>query len=546
VTDFVTPPAPGAVHPFRLVAMSDMQIDRGAPEVFGEIIEDGVIAYVTERFGPDLPGELAMALIPGDLVDNGLDIRQWREEFFAPGQPLFSRVPVYPVPGNHELNTPFFWQYFVLPENGTAPWLEHWWYLDHANLRVIGLDSNLGFTLQQQLDWLDLVLAEACAEDTIDFVFAQLHHPHLSELWPVGELDYTGEVVARLEAFSADCGKPSLHFFGHTHGYSRGQSRDHQHLWVNVASAGGNLDRWGEYAQRDYDEFVVSQDEYGFVLAEVEGGEQPEFRLTRLGHGQPGARVQNVVRDFIRVRRHNHAPEAPVGRFPTLAEAVNPDCFTLAASPFDEHEGDAHQGSHWQIASDCEDFDAVIWESWRQDRNWYFEVDTQAGDDLTDERVEGFAPEAEACWRVRYRDDSLGWSPWSAPVAFRTGPVEGNRVQNPGAEQGLDAWVEAAGVSESLPAGECQGVDPFAGQRYFAVGGLCDSSPYAELVQRLGVDDLADDIDAGGLVASYGAMMADYNGADRAEMELRFVGAAGAPLGASPRIGRAAAGWRRV
>ena len=81
------------------------------------------------------------------------------------------------------------------------------------------------------------------------------------------------DVVERLETFSTNCGKPSIHFYGHTHGYSRGQSRDHQHLMVNVSSAGGALDRWGEQPQADYPEFSVSQDTYGFVIVDVEAGD---------------------------------------------------------------------------------------------------------------------------------------------------------------------------------------------------------------------------------------------------------------------------------
>ncbi len=82
-------------------------------------------------------------------------------------------------------------------------------------------------------------------------MFAQLHHPHKSELWIPGEISYTGDVIELMENFTEECGKPSIHFFGHTHGYSRGQSHNHNHLWVNVATAGGAIDHWGEYPQAD-------------------------------------------------------------------------------------------------------------------------------------------------------------------------------------------------------------------------------------------------------------------------------------------------------
>jgi len=75
-----------------------------------------------------------------------------------------------------------------------------------------------------------------------------------------------------MQAFSEVCVKPTIHFFGHTHAYSRGQSRDHDHLWVNVAASGGNIDYWGELSNADSDELIVSQDEYGFVMVEVTAG----------------------------------------------------------------------------------------------------------------------------------------------------------------------------------------------------------------------------------------------------------------------------------
>ena len=127
------------------------------------------------------------------------------------------------------------------------------------------MDSNNGYRIQEQLEWLDSILSITTSDTIIDFVFAQLHHPHHSELWPEGNTSFTGEVIDKLEVFSTVSGKPSIHFFGHTHGYSRGQSRDHQHFMVNVASGGGNLDYWDEYFQQDYEEYIITHDEYGFV-----------------------------------------------------------------------------------------------------------------------------------------------------------------------------------------------------------------------------------------------------------------------------------------
>ena len=388
IYDFITPPLASSEASFNLVAMSDMQRNGNWPNKFSEICHDGVIDHTTDRFTGDLPTDLGFVMIPGDLVDNGFNYGEWANTFFAPSHSLFAHVPVYPVLGNHEANTPFFFQYFKLPENGTSGFEEHWWHKDYSNVRIIGLDSNVGFTIQQQLDWLEALLLATCADTTIDFVFAQLHHPHLSELWTPGELDYTGDVIELLEDFTTNCGKPSIHFFGHTHGYSRGHSQDHTHLWVNVATAGGAREKWGEWPQEDYDEFTVSQDEWGFVLVEVEAGADPEFRLTRVTRGDDVNNLDNEVTDSIVIRKNNQQPQQPTGLFPAENQTVSPDCIMLLGDAFSDPDNDEHGASQWQISSSCSDFSSPVFESWRQFQNWYFEVDRQAGDVLTDEEVQ--------------------------------------------------------------------------------------------------------------------------------------------------------------
>ena len=252
--------------------MSDMQIDHQNPDKFNEIVNKGILPFLKSEYGNNVPDELAMVLIPGDLVENGTKYEQWQNDFFKPAKKLFSEVPVYPVLGNHERNSNFYFKYFSLPKNGTPAYAEHWWYKDYGNTRIIGLNSNEGYRdSREQFAWLNSLLEETAKSEEIDFVFAQLHHPHKSELWIPGEEESSGKVVKMLEEFTTETGKPSLHFFGHTHGYSRGQSKDHKHLWINVATAGGAIDNWGEFEGRDYDEFSVTQDEYGFVMVEVDG-----------------------------------------------------------------------------------------------------------------------------------------------------------------------------------------------------------------------------------------------------------------------------------
>ena len=415
---FRTPPDPASEASFRFVSMSDMQRDDRHPDKFSEMVQDGVLAYSAEHFGDHAHEELAFATFAGDLVDNGWQIEEWVNDFFGPVAPLGGQIPLYPALGNHESNTPVYFRYFELPPNEMGVDEEHWYWLDYSNVRLIGMDSNEGYRRPDQLAWLDGVLAESCALETVDFVFAQLHHPHRSELWTPGNTDFTGDVIARLETFATDCGKPTTLLFGHTHGYSRGQSRDHAHLLVNVATAGGAIDRWGEQEQADYEEFSVSTADYGFVVVEVEAGDAPHFRLSRVSRGDPENPQNNVVRDVVTVRRFNPGPAAPTPVSPADATLACDAALTLAGSAYhDDDDGDAHYATHWQIGADC-DFAAPAFDLWRQAENWYLGEDLQAGDDLEDETVATPLPPGAYCWRLRYRDDGLAWSDWSAAAPF--------------------------------------------------------------------------------------------------------------------------------
>ncbi len=407
---FRTPPAAGAEAEFLIVSMSDMQRDDNNPDKFTEIIEQGVMPYVSETWG-DPADSVGLVLIPGDLVDNGWLYTEWWDEFFGPAAPLLSQVAVFPVLGNHEANSALYFRYFQLPENGTPGYEEHWWWTDYGRVRIFGLDSNGGYADQTQLDWLDERLAETCTDDTIDVVIAQLHHPYHSELWVSGELDFTGEVITRLETFSTDCDRPSVHLFGHTHAYSRGQSRDHRHLWVNVASGGGALDTWGSSEQTDYEEFSVSQDDWGFVTLAID----PEgLTLTRISRGNSTTPRDNEVRDTVRIPLSPQPPDTPVPLSPADGATVTLPVVLTASAFSDDGE---HGASHWEVSADCDDFSAPVVSRWLQHENQWQGEDTQADDDLTDETLDDLDA-GSYCWRVRYRDRGLSWSAWSSPAAL--------------------------------------------------------------------------------------------------------------------------------
>ncbi len=420
---FRTPPLRESESSVNLVAISDMQKDFFNPRVFEKVSNEGIIKHLSSHYSGSLNETLQMILIPGDLVDNGNIHDEWVNDFFCQGSNLFSYVPFYPVPGNHEYDSDFFFKYFDLPHNGTPGFMEHWWYKDISNVRIIGMDSNPNYRIWEQLNWLDSILQLSSADTLIDFVFAQIHHPHRSELWPEGNIDYTGDVIRSLEQFSASSGKPSVHFFGHTHGYSRGQSRDHNHLMVNVASAGGNLDYWNEYVQIDYPEYTVSNPEYGYVILEVDAGTAPQFTLKRFSLGDEGRELNNALRDSITIKMKNLVPQKPSPVYPLTGEVVDPDGFILIGDSFNDPDQDGQGGTQWQISTDCSDFSAPDNDTWVQHENWFKGVNTQQDDNLQDIEILNLRPNTFYCWRVRYRDKGLGWSEWSDPASFMTDTV---------------------------------------------------------------------------------------------------------------------------
>ena len=534
IYDFITPADPESESSLKIIAMSDIQKDWSNWDKYDEIIHEGIMDYLTDEYSDDLPQELQMVLIAGDLVDTGSNYSHWTGHFFAPSTPLFAHVPLYTVLGNHEANTSYYFNYFNLPQNGSTGYEEHWWFTDNSNLRVIGLDSNWDFQLDVQLNWLEDVLADACYNPQIDFVFAQLHHPYHSELWIDGNTDYTGDVITLMEAFTDECGKPSIHFFGHTHGYSRGQSQDHEHLMVNVATAGGAIDYWGEWAQTDYSEFTVSQDEWGFVVVEVNAGDNPDFTLKRISRGNRDTFRDNEIRDEVYIKLYNEQPVKPEALYP-VGDNIDGDAFLLEASEFIDNDGDDPSAVQWRLYKNCEIEPELLLDEFVNKENWYFYEDTQESLELSLLSIQSLDGSTPYCWQVRYRDSSLGWSPWSDTTHFQTieSQFSANLLLNAGAENGTDNWIVHEGFFESLEAYVCDGIAPYSGVYYFAAGALCNTSDYAEVSQTIDVSEYNDCISSGLAEAHFGGFLSDWGGSDHPEMQIVYLDASNNEIGYS-------------
>jgi len=190
-------------------------------------------------------------------------------------------------------------------------------------------------------------------------VFAQFHHAHISELWPDGQSKTAKYFVDKLVEFSKDCDKASVHFYGHTHGFQRGQTRDHAHFYMNVASGEGDLDRWGVY-DNQYNSEIIQKVvvQWGWSFVETEAGEDPKFTMRHIGVGSgendldfPGTEV-----DRITYRPKSVPPEKPTITRPKN-ETLSETTLVLEASAFVGKEKEAkHLSSHFQVTSTSGDY----------------------------------------------------------------------------------------------------------------------------------------------------------------------------------------------
>lgn len=534
---FKTNPASNSEKPFTFVALSDTQFDSGNPNVFYEINHDGILKYFSKNYGPNIEDNLGLILTVGDLVNSGNTYSEWENYYFKPARDVLQYVGNYPILGNHESNSTNYFNYFHLPDNGPSGYTEHTWYKDYSNVRFIGMDSNdevFNYTTQAQLDWLKNVLIETEAKLEIDFVVLELHHPFKSELWTPGEILYTGQVISLLENFTKKTGKPSFHLFGHTHAYSRGQSKDTKHFWMNVATGSGNIDYWGEFSNNDYDQFTVSQDEWGFVIFDVTAGDNPKISVKRISRGNEELHKDNVVTDSFTVYKKAKSVTKPEAIFP-INDSLLLECVELRASDFSSISNDSEHGqSNWQISTSS-DFSNPVFESWKNFENWYNNVNTQEHDDLTNEKISGLNTNSKYWWRVRYRDKEFNWSEWSDPVSFNVtnSAFSPNLLSNPGAESGITGWTIEEGTLESLAFEECGCVAPYSGQRLFVAGGLCNDYPIGRATQKIDVSQYATMIDSGNSIAYFGAYMRDWNGNDIPQIKIYFYNSTNALLGES-------------
>ncbi len=180
----------------------------------------------------------------GDLVDKGMQKSDWVNDFFAAGHQLMSKVPLYPVLGNHEQDAGFYYEYTALPNPG------YYYTFKYGNAQFFMIDSNREVGEgSEQFDWLEWALANSKA----DWKFVVHHHPpYTSDSDDYGDTRYsrsfqggnTRNLVSLYEKYGVD-----MCFFGHTHLYERSWPIASERvdlnngvIYINSGGAGGGIE----------------------------------------------------------------------------------------------------------------------------------------------------------------------------------------------------------------------------------------------------------------------------------------------------------------
>lgn len=546
------PVANDNVNDFKMVAFSDSQGQHVSR--LEDIIANGIISIDCNGSVAQCNDEIAAIIVPGDLVQSGGSVSQWRNDFFAAAADLLAHVAVIPAIGNHDYSLTHFTNYFELPDNGYQDYDEQWYVQDYLNLRLITLNSNgsVNSTLNNsQRQWLESLLADTALNNDIDYVMLQIHHPCKSEMWIPGESQLTCEYVEKFENLSAQTGKITGHIFGHTHAYSRGQSRDVSHLWLNAAVSSGDIDYWDEYPQFDYDEFQKSYPEYGYSTL-VFGVNQTQMHVKRYSGGDGQSNYWGYqgegIRDDFTVGGDNTAPQQPTAFSPNNSQIQGE--FELIASDYSDADNDQHLEAHWQVSSDPQFATAELdfWGNKTRSENIWKYVNTQQGVALNNYQVSTQLPTGTYHWRVRYRDEHWAWSDWSNTATFS---VEGltysdNLVLNGGAENGISNWTIETGVVEANASGDCSGVTAQSGDYYFAVGGICQHSDIGQAAQTVDLSEYSADIELGTAKLELMAQMRDWNGSDVPQAWVDIYDAEQNLIASSELISNASSSWTNL
>lgn len=226
----------------RILAYGD---SRSNPEVHERIVTRAL------EYNPDI------AFHTGDLVVDGKILSLWEPEFFAPAAELLQQIPFYPVLGNHERESGYYYEYFPLHQK------KHYWSADYGMVHIIGLNTGVATDSEsEQYKWLE---ADLKAQVDQKWIIVTLHHPlfHCHPTRPVYDFRYHWQPL--FEKYGVN-----LVLSGHDHYYLRNHPIGHSGSGLtavtHITTAGGGAPL---YKIEPQPFMAVSQSIHHFLMLEV-------------------------------------------------------------------------------------------------------------------------------------------------------------------------------------------------------------------------------------------------------------------------------------
>ncbi len=422
----------------RFVMLSDTH--SSDTTMFGKIARKAR-SVISELYGTDIENQVTGIIHSGDIVMSGSSPEQYYKQFFTPLSALSVNIPTTVVAGNHEVESPYFYQYLKVDELSAYPDVpdlnEKILQLRVGNTLFLGLNTNItrqyGTTMT---NWLNAKLKEAENNDSIDFVFLFFHHPPMSELWNYTNTQDEGTAFVRdvLVPVIKKYSKVQQLNYGHTHGFERGAIKSEKpggdFRIICGGGGGGYLDPWAEGENRDFNEINICISNYMFQILEIDiagkSYQSSVYSLGTLNKPKDGEMI-----DFWYKKINQKAPETPLIEDVILFN----DHVQISTSEFSGI--DSLMTVEIQ-ASDSLESSGILMDTLVQKMNIYGTdnssepVDLNKNISMTQFNIPlNLLPSKSFNLKIRYRDNNLKWSNWSEKWSVSTtGIKEFSQVEN--------------------------------------------------------------------------------------------------------------------
>lgn len=381
---------------------------------------------IIDSYGPDIENHLNGIFHSGDIVVSGDVPKQYSMQYFQPLSALSANVPTMVVAGNHELESPYFYQYLKMDELSAFPQNtalnEKIWQIQYGNALFIGLNTNISDQYgETQANWLDSRLNAAETDASIDFVYIFFHHPPISELWVVGGTDY---VKSRLLPVMKKYSKVSEIHYGHTHGYERGTETSEvpggDIRMICNGGGGGALDPWAAGENQDYNEIHICISNYFFQLLEIDvedhSYQSSIFSLGTLANPKNSELIDqwHKVKDQFKPSKPSIESITPTENYIEFSSSVFSGVDSIMSVRFQVIDSSMNQ----TVLIDS----TINWTNIYGVDSHGNPVDLNKNINLYQHRIGKSQLSASGKYylRVRYRDQNLNWSNWSEMTAFNT------------------------------------------------------------------------------------------------------------------------------